>query len=478
MMVLVAAIPATDGGWQLAIPSRSVPVGSPLVVTANHLLTGISIQLARVEEHEDMWALSAPVEVDPKQATVARCPAVGDQPPGLYWLTALDINSGRQMEARVLVQPPLLFEVRAASDSPRSLDQMEVAYGEVVRQRQERREAGIGSGPVVASVLVFIKDLLTTTTLNLVSCEVIPLEPVSWSAEVHAVDRFLEARGAPPLPWTEQVLDQVRRAEPTTLIQFPAVRANSLSECGELAIREASLLAMLFAAHRGSFGDIFCTIIHDPQTGQLLSGLHVPRYRGNFAGGFISGEDPEGLRWDHHAIRGDATLELFVLLLGEAIRERRTDFRYVRLWSLLETVAKSRGCLGRPKRDWNGQIQLGRDGEPILVKSATEQVYELLRELLVPRGTIGEHSLASGLTFGTLTEQIVIWYRRRNCTAHGDSDCVCRNPSKAATAHAKYANCYRARSDDQHGHDGYLSALQDVAKLVVFALLRERWPTR
>jgi hypothetical protein len=240
-------------------------------------------------------------------------------------------------------------------------------------------------------------------------------------------------------------------------------------------MREASLLVMLFAAHRGSFGDVFCTIIHEPQTGRLLSGLHVPPYRGNLIGGFVSGEQPEGLRRDLHAIRGDTTLQLFVLLLGEAIRERRPDFQYVRLWSLLESVARSRGCAGRPKRDWSGQEQVGKKGQPLFVQEAAEQVYELLRELLAPR-SIGEQSFAAGLTYGTLQEQIQIWYRRRNCTAHGDPGCVCRDPSKVGTARAKHVNCYRARSDGQHGHDGYLFTLQEAAKIVVFELLRQRWP--
>lgn len=477
-VILALATKAMDGGWLFELSSRSVAAGSPLVVEANRCLTGVSIQVARVEEHEDIWALTAGLETDPDHANVGRCQAVGGQPPGLYWLTALEITNGPQRATtRVPVQPRLLFEVRAVSDEARSWEELEAAYGEVVRRREKRRDAGIGSGPVAASVLVFVKDLLTTTMLNLVTCEVMPLEPVGWTAEVRAVDRFLEARGAPALPWTEQVLDQVRRAEPATLIQFPVVRADSILQCGDVAMREASLLVMLLAAHRASFGDVFCTIIHEPQTGQLLSGLHIPPYLGNLIGGFISGEEPEGLRRDLYAIRDDTTLQLFVLLLGEAIRERRPDFQYVRLWSLLETVARSRGCPGRPRRDWSGLIQVGKKGQSLFVQEAAEQVYELLRELLAPRG-IGEHTFASGLTYGALREQISVWYRRRNCTAHGDPDCVCRDPSKVGAASAKYATCYRARSDDQHGQDGYLRTLREVAKSVVFALLREHWPTQ
>jgi hypothetical protein len=462
--------------WQVRLPSRSVATGSPLVVEAARPLAGVSIQVARAEEQEDAWVLSAPLEVDPGQPTIGRCSALGDQPPGLYWLTALDASDTSQMsQTRVWVRPPLLFEIRAASDEPRALSDLEAAYHEIVRQRQEQLEAGIGSGEVMATVLVFVKDLLTTVRLNLGAYEVMPLDPVSWTAEVQAVDRQLTALGARPFTWSDQALQQIRQAEPATLIQFPVVRANTLEACGDVALREAFLLVMLLAAHRGSFGDLFCTIIQDRRTGQLLAALHVPPYRGNLMGGFISGEEPEGLRRDLEALRDDSTLQLFVSLFGEARRERRPDFQYVRLWSLLESVAKSRGCAGRPRRDWSGQPQVSKKGQPLYVQDAREQVYELLRELLAPCG-IGEQSYASGLSYGSLSEQIGIWYQRRNCTAHGDPECVCRDPSKLATARAKHATCFRARSDDQLGQDGYLQAFRSVAERVILALLRERWP--
>jgi len=473
VVVLSESTPATDEGWHVSLADRSVTVGTPLVIEADRPLTGVSIRVARAGEHEDEWTLSAGLEVDAEHPTIGRCLPVGDQPPGLYWLTALEVSAPQPVH--VLTIPRLLFEVRAPEDRPRSLDQLEAEYEQVVRRRQERREAGIGSGRVAAGVLVFVKDLLTTTPLNLVTCEVMPLDPVGWTAEVQAVDRLLIARGASPLPWTEQALDQIRRAEPATLIQFPVVRANTLDECGELALGEAALLVMLLAAHRGSLGDIFCTIVHDPQSGQLVSSLHPPPYMGNLMGGFTSGEAPESVRRNLHALKGDPTLQLFVALLGEASRERRSDFQYVRLWSLLETMAKSRGCAGRHKRDWNGKVQLNKKGHPIVVQEAADQVYELLREMLAPHG-ISEQTFVSGLAFGTLSEQIPIWYRRRNCTAHGDPDCVCRDSSKLAGATSKYANCRRARRDDQLGRDGYLATLRAVAERVVFALLRERWP--
>lgn len=53
MVILTGPLPVTDNGWQLGLPSPSVAVRSPLVVEAGHLLTGGSIQIVRVHEHED-----------------------------------------------------------------------------------------------------------------------------------------------------------------------------------------------------------------------------------------------------------------------------------------------------------------------------------------------------------------------------------------------------------------------------------------
>jgi hypothetical protein len=146
-VILTGATSATDEGWQIVLPSRSIAVGSPLIVEATRKLTGVSIQAARVHEHEDTWALSAGLEVDAGQAIIGRYQAVCDQPPGLYWLTALNINTGPQRApTRVSVQPPLLFEVRPASNPPRSLDQLEAAYGEVVRRRRSGARPGSAQG--------------------------------------------------------------------------------------------------------------------------------------------------------------------------------------------------------------------------------------------------------------------------------------------------------------------------------------------
>lgn len=470
-----------DGDTCQVVPHRrSIIVGSPLYLEADRPLDNVGIQIAAVREHEDTWVLSSPLEADPWHGTQGVCEAIADQPPGLYLLTALQVGThapevGQHAPTIHRFPKPEIFEIRASCQvRPRSLSALEAAYNEAIRRRQASAENGIGSGPVTATVFMFIKDLLMTTALNMVTCQLVPLDAVTWKAEAAHVDRFFDAQGLPRINWSEETLRRIQLAEPATLIYFPAVRGKSPEECGDTAMREAMLLNILLAAHRGSLGEIYCVIIQQikSEDGVTLYALHVPPYRGNLAGGFISGEEPESIRKNISALKASTTLQLYLTLYGEATRERRPEFMYVRLWSLLETIAKSQHISGQPVLTWDGQPVLDDNGQVRRIESARQLIYELLRRNLAPG--IGERTFASGLSFGSLNEQIGIWYRRRNCTAHGDPRCVCRDGTSAAGG--TYVQCHRARADDQAGFDRYLGNLREMARVVVFKLLMSNWP--
>ena len=477
----MAAIIIDGETWEMVPHRRSITVGSPLYLEANRSLENMGIQIAAVREHEDAWVLSAPLEADRWHGTQGVCEAIADQPPGLYLLTALQVGThapevGQRAPAIHRFPKPELLEIRASCQvQPRTLPDLEGAYNEAVHRRQDRAEAGIGSGPVAATVLLFVKDLLMTTALNLVTCQVVPLDPVTWKAEIDHVDRFFDANGWPRISWSNEILRRVQLAEPATLVYFPVVRGTSAEECGDTAIREVTLLNILLAAHRGSLGEIYCLVIRQtaPEDGLMRYALHIPPYRGNLAGGSISGEEPQSIRNSISALKASTTLQFYLTLFGEATRERRPEFMYVRLWSLLETIAKGQRIEGQPVLTWVGQPALGSNGQVRRIENTRQLIYELFRRNLAPG--ISEHAFASGLSYGGLDEQIEIWYRRRNCTAHGDSRCVCRDATSAAGG--AFLRCNRARADDQAGIDRYLHNLREVTRIVMFKLLRDSWST-
>ena len=168
------------------------------------------------------------------------------------------------------------------------------------------------------------------------------------------------------------------------------------------------------------------------------------------------------------ALRGSPILALYVALYREAIREPHAQFQYFRFWSLLEMMARHKKYVGRPLRNWVGEVcHNARNRARYIRDDAEELVFELLREHLSKN--FGEDSFAAGLKYGKVSEQLSIWYRRRNCVAHG-GDCYCRDPSLPLVK-PKYVNCWNARADTAGNHDGYLSTIRFVTKAVLAAEL-------
>jgi hypothetical protein len=249
------------------------------------------------------------------------------------------------------------------------------------------------------------------------------------------------------------------------------VRANTVEEAVSTAETEADLLAALLSLHRNGYGSLFATVILDKVGGKLgYRFIHQP-YTGNLMGGQISGEDPIAITRHMASLRASAPAQLYIALLREAMRERDSEFRCFRLWNLLETIARAKNYIGQPMIDSAGKVIRNRKGQDRLVTNHAEQlVLQLLRSVLLPRG-LSETTYGHVLQQGALSQQVPIWYRRRNCVTHGGA-CLCRNPNLALTE-TKFLNCKRARDEvtAPGRDDGYLRTLRDVTVAVVGAEL-------
>ena len=210
------------------------------------------------------------------------------------------------------------------------------------------------------------------------------------------------------------------------------------------------------------------------RSGESASRVCTPNYRGNLAAGWLSGEDPEELRASIAAAKLDPTLEFYIVLLGEALREPRPEFRYVRFWSLLETIGRGRSSVGAPLRNWDGTVRENRRGVARAIQdNALEIVFELARDLLSSHFAPSSFG-GGGLTYPNTEDQLAIAYRRRNCTAHG-GPCLCRGDS-AGTSHDQYQRCKNARQDENLAGDPYLATIRSIAEVVLGRLLRDATP--
>ncbi len=436
----------------------SLALGEPLVVHVDWSVNELHAVINLVGEIDDQWVIDGALAWESSAPGSGRLNAVGERQSGLYVLAAVyEPSNERPVEMKPLM-PPIVFEVRAAADPPRTVDELVGAREAVMQDRIRRYELGIGAGPIVASAIVFVKNLLMTTRINMGGWELIPIGAVGWSSELQVVDRELRALGISP-HYDPDLIRHASLTEPAVLIKFPRVRGNSLEECANRALEEVNLLLPVLAAHRDSRGETFFVVVIGPTGSRYI--ITTQAYRGNLAGGYISGEAPEYIRRNMAQVKKHPNLRLFVSLLGEAIREEEPAFRYVRLWSLLETMAQAAGhSKAHVQLEWNGTPKLDRQGNPVTAKGAKASVFRLLSAAL----DNPEMPNVSPV------DQIGIWYRRRNCVVHGDPGCICRDPLKK-NVKEEYQNCLAARVDDQGWRDHHLLSLEQMAKDVVFHML-------
>jgi hypothetical protein len=364
-----------------------------------------------------------------------------------------------------------LFEIRHPEVAERTAEALRLEQERIIQDRQRELHAGIGDGPRQFTVVVFAKDCLVTTRMQLGPYQIEPRPGLSSEDELQAVRGFLSERGVenfdPGTEW-ERV---ARIGEPCTVLTFPVVRGDSPESAFFTALREADLLLALLSLHRGGYGSIFSALLQENGSGQIAFWFNHESYTGNYLGGFTSGEEPDVIVQNMNTLRSSPSAQLYVALLREAMREKDSEFKYFRLWGILETIARAKGYTGEPKREWNGSVVLNRQGiQRRIQDTAEELVFELLRRTLPNRG-LDESSFASTGQQAMIGEQIPLWYRRRNCVAHG-GPCLCRSPHSSLTE-AKFQNCKRARDEMRDvGDDIYLRTLQRVVEAVVEEELR------
>jgi hypothetical protein len=135
------------------------------------------------------------------------------------------------------------------------------------------------------------------------------------------------------------------------------------------------------------------------------------RYAGNLLGGPISGESQTDLLARYTAMHADPLLRLTVDLYSEALADPSHDARYLRFWSVLETLSGARIAGNRPVVRIDGTPwPQGRN-----TTQAAPRVYQYLADWLGVRA-VDEHNLAGPAN--DLYEAVRGWYARRNATGH------------------------------------------------------------
>lgn len=134
-------------------------------------------------------------------------------------------------------------------------------------------------------------------------------------------------------------------------------------------------------------------------------------YGGNLLGGFISGEDQGQLLAQGAAMRSDPLLRLCVDLYAEALADPSHDARYLRLWSVVETLSGARVPAGQTVMRLDGTTWPGSHS----TTDAAPRAYALIASVFGP-GSVDESSSVAPAS--DLYEAVCGWYARRNATGH------------------------------------------------------------
>jgi hypothetical protein len=373
-----------------------------------------SLLLARADTIESGWVGSLGLQIDADGAGDCQWGSVGLGRESAVFATALEIGGRRHTidSTEVTVVNPAAAVM--------TIEDAHARWVALEREQEARYACGLGDPSVARSiehrVVCAVERLLVTTRMRLPGVEVLPVAHRPRGEEQHAmIDALLAQVGWPTRVNLQTWGDHVEPSRPWTAIVCVPVWAPTFEEAAALAWSARDEIIAVLGLNRGARGRSVATVIEQRQPDDSIRHrvyVEDARYGGNLLGGFISGEDQAGLLAQQAAMHADALLRLCVDLYSEALADPSPDARYLRLWSLLETLSGAR----LP----NGQAVQRLDGtawpdQPGTTSAATPRVYQLIANHLQARG-VDEGSFISPAS--DLYEAVRAWYARRNATGH------------------------------------------------------------
>jgi len=438
----------------------------------------VGVQLAEVMAHETEWKASWGQEVVGPAAEIRI--AVTDRVDlgvGLYGLASLSIRLPDTQ--RTLTETDFglqLLEVREVGTDTHTHDEVVTRFGKLMESREAEFMAGFGlpegtGGANEYGVLIFVKNCKLTKHMRLGQYEVIPFGGLAVSDEVDLIQEYLKAQTTESMPAeiAERLAEKGKSEQPSFVAHFPLVRAESVADAATRADAEVRVLCGVLSLTRRAYPSPFAALVLDLKTKVWNPWVNTRNYTGNMFGGLVAGEDAETFRKYAGRARSDERLALYLNLYRSALEDVEPEFKYFRLWSLLEVMAAQRVTKaewrkkGDPLLDWAGNPAPKASGKGLRhdVRYNGEMVYEYLRQTISSWNV--DFNYASQVQQSDWRQLADIWYQHRNCMAHAGG-CFPHDPSLCDPNVPKQAGCRAARDETvQAGIDHYLSILADTA---------------
>ena len=455
--------------------------------------SGISCSISYHDEVDSAWIASFPLNSDDGEIWKGSLPNFSDtgctggllevvqinivEPPvigqamrepfkgGYHYARALAmINSPVDPESGVRIDP---FVELDRLLNARNIDLHEVVQGE-------------SGGGAKFRAFVIADGCLFTRALRLPGIGIYPISNAARGADVaeilNAAMRQLGSASAIPVgDWMERFA----RQRPTLVVHLPNILASDTGEAISLA-RESTRQALNVATlNRGAATSIIGGLIEHIASNGIADANNYwmeDQYQGNLMGGAISGENLKNIRQNWKNAKSDERLSLWLALYADATREQRWDFRWFRIFNLLETVSRELYGESSPVIDFasNPIAKPGRNNTaiPTTTAGAREKVYLLCRNV-----SVLAHSAESNLCIGSarsLWDEAQVWTYVRNAVAHEggyrENDSIQNATARNQLVNYAFSN---ALSINPHiaGRLQYLKAIDLAGKMVVNALI-------
>ncbi len=217
-------------------------------------------------------------------------------------------------------------------------------------------------------------------------------------------------------------------SQPGVLIDIYNVNAIDVEEASRLSFKYAEEMVKSLALINNSHGEILGDVIIDKQDNKVYHRSIYYSYLGNL---FVGLENPKDLKRIHQSMDDDL-LNYYVSMYLEATKERNLDYKRLKLWTILESMAKNNDYSDKPQILLEGTpIISKRNNKPILIgKESMYQVRELIRTYFT------SISREPSVDEDTLN----IWYQERNCVAH-KGKCLYEDINYCNSRNDKFTRC-------------------------------------
>jgi hypothetical protein len=317
-----------------------------------------------------------------------------------------------------------------------------------VREHYRQREIAL-TAPIVTKAALLRRDPIKVTGVvfgvgtavhqqqDLRGISIIPYgQGMSYEALRTAVNQFL----TPRLGWTvnhdQRTAEHYAGQTPTFVIVFHELHAvdqqDAMLHMRNYAININTILGVI----RGATPRIFALYVTN---GKFCNGgFEYDNYRGNLLAPMTSTEISHYIERLQLRMNNPRT-RLLLELCAEAVREPIRDFQYLRLWTLLELMAKD--AVKSKKEaivDHEGKPILDKNGKRIFIEHARSKVYKYLFDLDYGPQKIGDEEVSLWKVLGAA-------YEVRNSVAHAGTfrpDIRAEPGSSLALASAYYGQTF------------------------------------